>query len=375
MYRRNSWLLALMGAILLFLALGYVLVKPQAPNYPPYLSFSPDVDGVKGIVQLLKENGRPVKEWRQSWRFLPQQEKQALLVIEPGGLQPGERKAIQEWVEQGNDLLLFQKVPEDWDDLRVREVDQRKPGETRIEQADLPEAAALTGYVDAAYRLREAPGVTALLRDELGILAARKKLGKGSISVFLTPEWLTNGQILSHSHFELLWPYLQKNWQAIWFDEYHHGIEQRPGLLAVYPEWLTTLVLQLALAALLWLWWKGKRFGPVYTLREWVVRRGDESLLAVAGWYEHRRLAREALLHQERYLRRLLQERWGLHPMASDREIAAMARAKWTAAEAERLLQLLQHLQAVKEARRYTPKQLLQDSARIDEMIARMEKE
>jgi hypothetical protein len=375
MNRRNKRPLALMGAIALFLALGYVLVKPQAPDYPPYLSFSPDVDGVKGLMQLLKENDRPVKEWRQSWRFLPPEEKQALLVIEPGELQPGERKAIQEWVEKGNDLLLFQKVPEDWDDLRAREIKPSEPGEKRIERSGMSEGGTLTGFVDSAYRLQEAPGITALLRDDQGILAAQKKVGKGSISVFLTPAWLTNGHILSHSHFELLWPYLQKNWQAIWFDEYHHGIEQQPGLLAVYPEWLTTLTLQLALVALLWLWWKGKRFGPVYILREWVVRRGDESLLAVAGWYEHRRLAREALLHQERYLRRLLQERWGLHPMASDKEIAAMARARWSAAEAERLLQLLQHLQAVKAAKGYTPKHLLEDSVKIDEMIARMEKE
>ena len=152
-----------------------------------------------------------------------------------------------------------------------------------------------------------------LLYDDQGILAGRIQMGKGSMTLFLVPDWMTNAQIQKWSHFEAIWPYIQGDWSVVWVDEYHHGLQEKPGLLAIYPGWLVASCIQLAAALLLLVWWQGKRFGPVYTLREWTVRRGDETLLAIARWYEQRGLARDALLHREAYLRQLIHDRWGVH--------------------------------------------------------------
>ncbi|WP_134684462.1 DUF4350 domain-containing protein [Brevibacillus migulae] len=372
---QRKLLLSLSVAILLFLSIGYWGIKPERIDYPAYLSFSPDKDGIKAFRLLLEKKGKAAKEWRQSWRFLPQEQGQALLVIEPGPLQPGEQEAIMDWVAEGNDLILFQQDPELtelftieytaepdtlWSDVEVME-----PEDGGIEKASVETDARLLGDDD----------ITALLADEYGILAARKEVGAGSVTLFLTPEWLQNENILEHGHFELLWPYLQGAYTAVWFDEFHHGYQQQPGLLAVYPEWLLFITVQIALALLLWIWWKGKRFGPVYTLREWVVRRGDETMLAVAGWYERRRLAKDACRHQEQYLRRLFQEKWGLPAAASDQEVVRAAKNRWDDHAVSRLGALLKRLQDIQTEKRYGGAELIRDSKWIDEIISRLEKE
>lgn len=376
MNAQRKLLFALCAAILLFLTIGYVGFKPNATDYPAYLSFSADRDGTKALKLLFESKGNAVKEWRQSWRFLPQTQRQALVVIEPDSLQPGEQAAILDWIEQGNDLILFQQDPSDWEE-QFATAERVVPGSywRYVEQPGTGEDFRGKAVVDATVRLAKADDVTVLLQDNQGILAAKRKIGKGNMLLFLTPEWLQNKNILEHDHFALLWPYLQAKYTAVWFDEFHHGYRQQPGLLAVYPQWLLFLTAQIAVAGLLWIWRKGKRFGPVYTRREWVVRRGDETLLAVAGWYEHRRLARDACRHQAQYMRRLFQEKWGLSSKASDQDIISMARMHWDERTALRLKGLLTHLQEMENRKRYGKDELLHDSRWMDEMISRLEKE
>jgi hypothetical protein len=129
------------------------------------------------------------------------------------------------------------------------------------------------------------------------------------------------------------------------------------------------------LALLLWLWWKGKRFGPIYTPREWVVRRGDETLVAVAGWYERRRLNRDALAHQYDYLRQVFRLRWGMPVQASDQEIVRAARENWGSERADKLNALFQRLEEVKRGGRYQVREFLLDSQEIDGFIKTLEEE
>lgn len=375
MNAQRKLILSLCIAILLFLTVGYLGIGPGATDYPAYLSFSPDRDGTKAFKLLLEQKGKAAKEWRQSWRFLPQGSQQALVVIEPDQLQPGEQEPLMAWVEQGNALFLFQSDPLDWEQFATEETGDADSYWRYVERVEPEAETKEKAVVETINRLVAVRGQKTLLQDQTGILAAQTDVGAGQITLFLTPEWLQNENIAEYNHFELIWPYLQKEYEAIWFDEFHHGYQEQPGLLAVYPEWLLFFTVQFSIAALLWIWWKGKRFGPVYTLREWVVRRGDETILAVAGWYERRRLAKEACRHQEAYLRRLFQQKWGLPAHASTREIVSMARMRWDDKSATRVEGLLRRLQEVEKGKRYSGKELLQDSRWIDEITNRLEKE
>ncbi|MBU7315522.1 DUF4350 domain-containing protein [Paenibacillus oleatilyticus] len=378
MLKRNKLQIALAVSVVAFLLFGYVLVKPDLPDLPPYLSTSADRDGTKAVFTLLKEQGVPVKAWKQPWRSLPSGGRQKLIVIQPyAPLAAKEWEEIRTWVSAGNELVLFDDAPTDLEAFPLTRTGQAESGPAAITDLTKQSGAGHSGKVASAYRLKEAPGMKPLLKDARGIIAGRAAVGQGSVTLLLVPDWMQNDSILEHSHFELIRPYLQTSPEtgALWFDEYHHGLYEKPGLLAVYPGWLLAVLLQLTLGALLWLWMKGVRFGPAYTPREWTVRRGDETLLAAAGWYERRGLAREALAHQARYVRGLMRERWGVRLDATVTQALAAAKPHLSKEELEQLAALMRSWQAAEEAAGYSPKQFEKDSRMADGVIRRLERE
>ncbi|MEC0148308.1 DUF4350 domain-containing protein, partial [Paenibacillus alginolyticus] len=274
-------------SILIFLVLGYWLVKPKLPDQPPYLSFSADIDGTKAWKELLSTKQKAVKEWRLSWKDLPNGEAMLLVAVQPSGVTKADREQLLDWVRKGNDVVLFDRNPERWEPWGTVLAGEIGMGSTAKENnkesasvstikvsPDYTSAGGLlTGRVDTPYRIKPGGNGRVLFEDEYGVLGSRIEEGSGSITVVLTPNWMQNGTIDQESHFELIWPLFAKSWDAVWIDETHHGFGTKPGLLAVYPAWLVLASVQLGLALLLWLWLRGKRFGPVHTPRAWTVRR------------------------------------------------------------------------------------------------------
>ncbi|WP_088830663.1 DUF4350 domain-containing protein [Paenibacillus tyrfis] len=377
MFKRNKLQIALAVSIVAFLLFGYVLVKPDLPDLPPYLSTSADRDGTKAVFTLLKEQGAPVKAWKQPWRSLPSGGRHKLIVIQPYTLGAKEWEEIRSWVSGGNELVLFHNAPAEMDGFSLTKTGEGGSSAVAITDLTGQSSTGLSGKVASIYRLKESPGMKPLLKDERGIIAGRTEVGQGSMTLLLVPEWMRNDRILEHSHFELIRPYIQTSPDTggLWFDEYHHGLYEKPGLLAVYPGWLLAVLLQLTLGALLWLWMKGVRFGPAYTPRAWMVRRGDETLLAAAGWYERRELAREALAHQARYIRGLMRERWGVRLDATVTQVLAAAKPHLSKGELEQLAAVMRSWQAAEEVVSYSPKQFEKDSRMADGVIRRLERE
>lgn len=369
----RTYRLALVVSVCLLIGIGLFVLKPDADQAAPYAATSAHPNGSKAIVMLLEEKGRQVKEWRMPMGFLPDQGGQALISLEPADISEQAIDEMLDWVSQGNDLLVFAQWPVEWWEFSLTEVQHEAGHAVDIHGPLLQQGSK--GMPVSSYRLEAEADMEVLLADEEGILAGRKPYGEGSISLFVVPEWMTNRNIAALSHFEAVWPYLQEDWSVIWMDEYHHGDRVRPGIFAVYPGWLLAGCIQLFLVLLLYLWWRGKRFGPVYTLREWTVRRGDETLLAVASWYERKRLARDALSHREAYLRQLLYERWGIHTRAEIPEIIQAARSRWNENDTAKLIEVLRRIEQAKADTSYTPKRLLADSLFLDEVTKRLEKE
>jgi hypothetical protein len=342
----NKLHVGLAFSILVFLLLGYWIVKPKVADQPPYLSFSADVDGTKAWRELLGTKQQAVKQWRLDWKNLPNGPQMLLVAIQPTAVSKTDREQLLNWVRQGNDFILFDRHPEGWTQWTT----ESAQGNAEAVREVVPIIAdpdfvqtegALTGEVDTQYRLKPDGEGKTLFADERGVLAKRMQVGAGSITVALTPNWMLNGTIDKASHFELIWPLFAKSWDAVWVDETHHGLGTKPGLLAVYPAWLVLASVQLGFALLLWLWLRGKRFGPVHTPRAWTVRRGDEGVQAVAAWYERLGFRDEALAHQQQFLRLLLVQRWGLSPSASSAEAAEAARGRLPEAQAAQLARLL----------------------------------
>jgi hypothetical protein len=360
-------------SIFLFLLLGYFILKPKAEDKPPFLSFSADLDGVKAWRELLESKNSRVKEWRLDWSELPVGKNQLLAAVQPDAVSKEDVKHILEWVKQGNDLILLDQQPYEWSsyfpivqgDENMSALDEVRP---IFREGDAKDK--WTGVVQTGFRLKPSPEQHVLFSDKSGVLASQMAMGAGHLTMVLTPEWLTNERFPAHSHFELAWPLFAQPWDTVWLDETHHGYGTTRGLPAVYPAWIKLAALQLGLALLAWLWLRGKRFGPVYTPRAWTVRRGDETLLAVAGWYERLGFSREALSHQQLHLRQLLFERWGLSPSATAQQAANAARGRWPEAQAARLARLLEAPALPGGVRPF-----VQRTREMGEMIAYLEKE
>ncbi|MDQ0871413.1 hypothetical protein QFZ77_000072 [Paenibacillus sp. V4I3] len=391
-------------SILLFLALGYWLVKPKHPDQPPYLSFSADIDGTKAWKELLSTKQKAVKEWRLNWKNLPNGEAMLLVALQPSAVTKADREQLLGWVRKGNDVVLFDRKPEGWEPwgtVLAGEIGKGSTEESTKESAKesteertsvstirvspdyTPAEGLLTGRVDTPYRIKPGGNGRVLFEDEHGVLASRIEEGSGSITVVLTPNWMQNGTIDQESHFALIWPLFAKSWDAVWVDETHHGFGTKAGLLAVYPAWLVLASSQLGLALLLWLWLRGKRFGPVYTPRAWTVRRGDEGVHAVAAWYERLGYQHEALAHQQLFLRQLLHQRWGLSPSASALQAAEAAHGRMSEAQAAQLARLLEEPPAsggsagprAAKQRGVSTQAFVQRTREMGEMIAYLEKE
>lgn len=384
-------------SILIFLVLGYWLVKPKLPDQPPYLSFSADIDGAKAWKELLSTKQKAVKEWRLNWKNLPNGEAMLLVALQPSGVTKADYEQLLDWVRKGNDVILFDRNPEGWEpwgtvlagesgkDSTAKDNNKESASVSTIRVSpDYTSAEGLlTGRVDTPHRIKPGGNGRVLFEDEHGVLASRIEEGSGSITVVLTPNWMQNGTIDQESHFELIWPLFAKSWDAVWVDETHHGFGTKPGLLAVYPAWLVLASVQLGLALLLWLWLRGKRFGPVYTPRAWTVRRGDEGVHAVAAWYERLGYQHEALAHQQLFLRQLLHQRWGLSPSASALQAAEAARGRMSEAQAAQLARLLDEPPAsggssgprAAKQRGVSTQAFVQRTREMGEMIAYLEKE
>lgn len=384
---------ALALCIFLFIGLGLALIRPGVTDYAPYLSFSPDTDGVKGLRLLLEEQGAEVGEWRLPPERLPQGNGQLLVTVEPYGVTAESAKQWREWAALGNDVLIFGSYPgwlEEWEPVYIdpetadgwviarldggaeERYEAEAASELRLERAEsgpLPDA------------LSRDPEV--ILRDNAGILAVRQTVGAGSLTLSLTADWLMNGRVLEKSHFELTWRLLggeSLRGRTVYFDEYHHGYSVSPGLSQVYPMWLLAGLAQAALGVIAWIWWKGKRFGPAYTPRAFTVRRGDETLLAVAGWYRRGRLAFESLDYSVQHLIKTLQLRGGVPAAATPGQMIAGAerlagRGRLPAGLAD-VLERWDSLRRVQEAGGrvvYSDKELLADSAVLEHTMNMVE--
>ncbi|WP_199617102.1 DUF4350 domain-containing protein [Paenibacillus alkalitolerans] len=371
---------ALAVCVFLFIGLGFAFIRPGLTDYRPYLSFSPDVDGTKALRSLLERERAQVREWRFAPDRLPEESGGLYLAIEPDAMTNTAASELERWAsEYGNDVVVLESVP-------------GSMGNWKAEQVELPETAGAAATVTAVgadgewvyeaavgsdYRLAGVQENEVLLHDELGVIAARRTVGEGSVTVAVVPEWTQNSGILDGSRFDLLWWMLGASVadRAVYVDEYHHGYAVSPGLSQVYPPWLIAAFAQTAIAVVFWLWYKGKRFGPAVTPREFRVRRSDETLLAVAGWYRRGKLTRESLGYRIEHMKRALAARGaGLRHEANAGDILASAKRVLPPKTAEALAGVLDRWERA-EASAYSEKQWLADSAVLDEAVRSLEEE
>lgn len=295
------------AVLVLLLASTYFLDKKQPQQYREYVSESPSPTGLKALYTYLKDEKKNVQRWRHSPKHLnADATKQTLVMAEPTSMPDGaEMDAYMQFMDAGNTIILWARKPQGWFGLSTEPIDGEGTGKVLDRNGD--EFDAILAYDE---RLISAPDDQVLLHDEYGPIALKRKVGDGQLIVSLFPNWLKNAELPEEDHVPLVISMLNEaGGDTFLFDEYIHGEKGTGAVLVLYPQWFLLIMFQLGIMAILWLWYKGKRFGPVIIPREETVRFSDESIRALAAWYMRGRRYQDSLAIQADFLKQIFKER------------------------------------------------------------------
>jgi hypothetical protein len=361
------WLIVL---LLLFLTISYFSLSPKPQAYPSYVTDSPSPTGVKAIYTYLKKE-MDVSIWAKSPELLPKNgEKKLLIMVEPSlQLKEEEMQKYVSFMEEGNTILLLAENPEGMFELKT----QSNKNDVAYNIYD-KEKRVVKALVDSRYRLEPDKQDQILLDDHLGTIALKRSYGKGNLIVSVSPEWMTNEKILKFDHLPLVLSFINEGkTNAILFDEYIHGKQSTSALLLVYPKWFLLLLLQGILLTIIWVWHKGKRFGPIYIPREESVRFSDEGIQAVAAWYTRGKRYHDSLLIQADYVKLLLQERWQIPYSKEWQDLASYFEKKWIHMPSSEIKPFLSGLVTILKKEKLSKQEYLLWSRKLEQLRKEVE--
>ncbi|MGH6821703.1 MAG: hypothetical protein ACREDU_12695, partial [Methylocella sp.] len=191
-----------------------------------------------------------------------------------------------------------------------------------------PESGALEAPMPA--RLTFRPGADTLLKRPDGApVAARIPVGKGSVYLFSSYDYLSNAWIDRKDNFKYFYVLFSRLGGHLVFDEYHHG--HRAPELSKDEKRVTALwVFQLMLLAGLYFLAQGQRFGRTRFVPERERYRSPlEHVDAVANLFQKSNVTAEILKDYYRYFRELLNDRLFV-PVQAESVEAARASPAWS---------------------------------------------
>ncbi|MDN3016252.1 DUF4350 domain-containing protein [Paenibacillus sp. BSR1-1] len=366
---RKTWLL-LISVLTLFILISYFTFSPKPQSFPRYVTDSPSPTGVKAIYTYLNKE-TDVAIWGKPPEMLPHTTKNKLLImIEPSiQLTKEDMQKYVSFIENGNTILLLKDDPKGMFDVKT--VSTKDTASNTIFDS---ENRVVKSLVKSSHRLRTSDQDKILLYDHLGPIALKRTLGKGQLIVGVTPEWMTNQNILKLDNLsQILLLINEGNSNAILLDEYIHGQWNDTGFLSAFPKWLLLIFLQGALVIILWLWLKGKRFGPIFMTREETVRFSDEGIRALTAWYLKGRRYHDSIIIQADYVKLLLQERWGIPYSRQWQDLPNYLERKWQQIPTSEILPFINGLAHVLEKERISKQEYLLWSKKLDQLRKEVE--
>lgn len=363
------WLAILLTILLLS---RYVLVQGQPKDYSIYASDSPSPTGVKAFYTYILNHRDAVKRWTDSPNQLPNNpENQLLVMVEPYFIPTSEElDSYTRFMEAGNAILLLKENPKGMFGLETKFV------ETDEVNVFDPAGATYRTKVggNSPFRLLENAQDEILLSDDVGTIALKRVVGEGQLIVANSPKWITNGEIVTEDYLALILALVNdEDKKTILFDEYIHGEKNAATLLTIYPRWFILIMIQGSLLTILWLWTRGKRFGPVFISREETVRFSDEGIKALAAWYIRGRRYHDSIVIQANYVKTLLQEHWRIPYHKEWKDLTEQFERKWPDMRKDEIHSLLNGLTEVLEKSKVSKQEYLLWSKRLEKIRKEVE--
>ncbi|WML60567.1 DUF4350 domain-containing protein [Neobacillus sp. PS2-9] len=365
----RSWM-GLTVLLLLFILISFFIYSQKPKSYPSYVSDSPAPTGVKAFYTFVK-NEIGGKTWSYSPDLLPKEESHQLLVMVEPFFTPDrkETKAYLDFMKAGNTILLFKNNPKGMFDLNTGPFEESPSTSNDLMSVTNQNHVTFKAEMNSFIRLYPTDKDQLLLKDAAGAVALKRTYGQGQLIVTIAPEWMTNGNLLNHDHLPLILSLLDEaKPQNILFDEYLHTGKGTAGRLAVYPMWFLILLLQGILIMILWLWKKGKRFGPIFTPREDTVRFSDEGIQALTAWFIRGSRYQDSIRIQADYVKHLLQEHWRIPYSKEWRDSISLLEKKWKQMPSSEINSFLKGLEIILEKEKLSKQEYLLWSRKLDRL-------
>ena len=278
------WWAVPLAASALLVVLGLVL-GGRADPLNPGTSYDASDKGFRAAYLLLEELGFPVGRSRQAAGG------EVRWVLLPVGARPRDVEGLDGWVRRGGLVLLAVEDAAMAEPLGLRLAARPAPG--GVEPAEGADVGSLD--VGATRVEADAPGGDpwAGVRAGGGPVVTVYPRGRGEVWLLHRPEVFRNRNLRHPGNAvlacRLAGAMLERRPGRLAFDEYFHGLRERPGVaeLLLRPPMLGVTLQGLAAAALA-LWRFAPRFGPLRPLPPKARRSQEEFLDAVAGLLERK---------------------------------------------------------------------------------------
>ncbi|WP_130859186.1 DUF4350 domain-containing protein [Gracilibacillus phocaeensis] len=345
MFGKKTWII---GAVFFLLLIGVsMLTANQTPTqYPPYLVDSPSPTGLKALYTYLEDNEYDVQ---QAEGLSDSTDHSLRMMVNPD--LPSDQSvedAYQSYIEAGNTVVLAKENPQDFFGVNTIMTGQSLSNEpVEIFHHEQPLTVSLQS--DMAIEPEENDHVLLTTSDDQ-VIALERPIGEGSLIVLTEPNWLTNEGITAQDQTDAVFATIPFDQQpSIVFDEFSAADIGSVSPFDLYPGWAYVLLVQGIILAIFILWKQGKRFGPVYPVREETVRLSDERIQAIAIWQTKGKNYTAAIQNQLTYLKEAVRLRYGLPHHDSWEVRLNLLKKKQTSLSTQQVQQLSQRFTAVED--------------------------
>lgn len=321
------------GAVIVVLALNLVsagvtvVTGGSGPGGPTSSSYATAGDGLAAYAELLARHGHTVERVRTSLDRASLDPASTLVLADPGEVSDAEGQAIAAFVAAGGRLVamggeveaLLAGLPgggPKWDGDGVR---------TSRPVVPAPEVAGVAAVESAGDGSWEDAGATLpLLGDGDRLLATVASVGPGRVVAVADASPLQN-RLLARADNAAFGLAAVGPGRPVAFAEAQHGYGRRTGLSAIPARWRWALAGGF-LAAVVWMWSRGRRLGPPDEVEISLPPPRRAYVDAMAGALARTRQRDVVAAPLQERARRRLAARAGLGPDASDDDLRRAAR-------------------------------------------------
>jgi hypothetical protein len=255
--------LAIVAALVAYYLLTGILFS-SGPKGERSSSYGTVPAGLSAWSKLLEKRGHSVTQGRRSLDRHPPDPGSTVILVEGAPIDDPEIRALKRFVSEGGRLVLGGPGPVGLaDDIVGDPAKFAQPGD-RVLRPVIPavETAGVSAVVgDGEGRLTDSGPAIPLLAGSHGIGVAAAREGRGRVLLVADPSPLRNQYLARADNAALAVDLAGSPKRPVQFVETIHGYGRESGLSALPSRWKTALIL-LALAGVVFLLARGKRFGP-----------------------------------------------------------------------------------------------------------------